>query len=138
MKNTIDGGCCLVAGRGALMAPAALQHMRYSVLHCIRQLGEAAQESTVWKSMTDKVAEVVIVYLDGSQTAAVQEAAAQVSDMHHLFVQLECCPRCEAYVVMCNVHWQIGSAKGYWQCMPPYTNTSLSLAHLRFAPQLIH
>ncbi|KAL0049229.1 hypothetical protein WJX82_009193 [Trebouxia sp. C0006] len=65
------------AGRGALMAPAALQHMRYSVLHCIRQLGEAAQGSTVWKSMTDKVAEVVIVYLDGSQTAAVQEAAAQ-------------------------------------------------------------
>ncbi|DBA68248.1 TPA: hypothetical protein ACH3X2_013864 [Trebouxia sp. C0005] len=65
------------AGRGALMAPAALQQMRYRVLHCVRQLGDAAQGSTLWKGMTDKVAEVVIVYLDGSQTATVQEAAAQ-------------------------------------------------------------
>ncbi|DBA77508.1 hypothetical protein WJX77_009976 [Trebouxia sp. C0004] len=65
------------AGRGALMAPVALQQMRCRVLHCVRQLGDAAQGSNVWKGMTDKVAEVVIVYLDGSQTAAVQEAAAQ-------------------------------------------------------------
>ncbi len=85
------------------MAPAALQHMRYSVLHCIRQLGDAAQGSTIWKGMTDKVAEVVIVYLDSSQTAAVQEAAAQVSDMHHSFVPLDCCPRCKAYIVIYKV-----------------------------------
>lgn len=84
------------------MAPAALQHMRYSGLHCIRQLGEAAQGSTIWKGMTDKVAEVVIVYLDGSQTAAVQEAAAQVSDMHHSLVQLECCLRCKTHIIMCT------------------------------------
>ncbi len=85
------------------MAPAVLQQMRYSVLHCIRQLGDAAQGSSVWKGMTDKVAEVVIVYLDGSQTAAVQEAVAQVSDMHHLFVQLECCLRCKTFVVICKL-----------------------------------
>ena len=91
------------------MAPAALQHMRYSVLHCIRQLGDAARGSTVWKGMTDKVAEVVIVYLDGSQTAAVQEAAAQVRDMHHSLVQLECCPRCKTDIVICKLCWCIVS-----------------------------
>lgn len=87
------------------MAPAALQQMRYRVLHCVRQLGDAAQGSTLWKGMTDKVAEVVIVYLDGSQTATVQEAAAQVSDMHHSFVPLACCPRCKTHTVICKLRW---------------------------------
>ncbi len=110
------------------MAPAALQQMRYSVLHCIRQLGDAAQGSTIWKGMTDKVAEVVIVYLDGSQIAAVQEAAAQVSDMHHSFVQLDCCPRCKTYIVICKVHWQILSRQVTGSACKP-TPTLPSLWH---------
>jgi len=104
------------------MAPAALQQMRYSVLHCIRQLGDAAQGSTIWKGMTDKVAEVVIVYLDGSQIAAVQEAAAQVSDMRHSFVQLNCCPGCKTCIVICKVHWQTVSRQvTYSACHPTPT-----------------
>ncbi len=64
------------------MAPAALQHMRYSVLHCIMQLADVSQGPSVWKGVTDQVAEAVALYLDGAQTTAVQEASAQVSSCH--------------------------------------------------------
>ena len=62
-----------------LLAPAGLQQMRFNVLRCIRQLSDIAQPPTIWKGMTDKVAEEVAVYLESNQTAAVKEASAQVS-----------------------------------------------------------
>ena len=61
-----------------LMAPAALHQTRFSVLRCIQQLSNI-QTPTVWKGMTDKVAESVVVYLENTQTAAVREASAKVS-----------------------------------------------------------
>ena len=67
------------AGRGTLMAPAALQQMRYSVLRCIGQLADIGQGSSVWKGMSDKVAEAAALYLDISQATAVKDSAAEVS-----------------------------------------------------------
>ena len=61
------------------MAPAALQQMRYSVLRCIRQLADIGQGSSVWKGMSDKVAEAAALYLDISQATAVKDSAAEVS-----------------------------------------------------------
>ena len=68
----------MLAGRGALMAPAALQQMRHSALQTIGQLACLKAGSGLWKGMCDKVAEAVVVYLDHAQTTAVKEAAAQV------------------------------------------------------------
>ena len=53
--------------------------MRYSVLQCIGQLACTGTRYSVWKGITDKVAEAVAMYLDNAQTSAVREAAAQVS-----------------------------------------------------------
>ena len=52
--------------------------MRYSVLHCIGQLAGTGTGNSVWRGMTDKLAEAIAVYLDSAQTSAVREAAAQV------------------------------------------------------------
>lgn len=69
----------MIAGRETLTAPAAVQQMHYHVLHCIERLAHAAQGSTVWKGMTDQVAEAVVIHIDGNQATAVKQAAAQVS-----------------------------------------------------------
>ena len=69
----------LLTGRGALVAPAALQQVRYSALQTIGQLACLTPVSGLWKGMCDKVAEAVVVYLDDTQTTAVQETAAQVT-----------------------------------------------------------
>lgn len=53
--------------------------MRYYVLQCIGQLASTGTGRTVWKGMTDKVAEAAALYLDNAQTCAVKEAAAQAS-----------------------------------------------------------
>lgn len=65
------------AGPGSQTAPAALQQMRHSVLQCIDQLASIGTGRSIWKGMTDKVAEAVALYLDNTQTCAVKEAAAQ-------------------------------------------------------------
>ena len=70
---------CLHTGEGSSAAPAALQQMRYSVLHCIGQLAGTGTRHSVWRGMTDKLAEAIAVYLDTAQTSAVKEAAAQVN-----------------------------------------------------------
>ena len=62
-----------------LQAPAAIQQMRYNVLRCIQQLSDKVQSPTVWKGVTDKVAEAAVVSMDSNQTAAVKETSAQVS-----------------------------------------------------------
>ncbi|KAL3144083.1 hypothetical protein ABBQ32_003877 [Trebouxia sp. C0010 RCD-2024] len=67
------------AGHGSQTAPTALQQMRYCVLQCIGQLTSIGTSRTVWKGMTDKVAEATALYLDSAQTCAVKEAAAQAS-----------------------------------------------------------
>ena len=69
----------MTAGRQTLTAPAAVQQMRYHVLLCIKQLASVAQSSTVWKGMTDQIAEAVVVYVYGNQATTVKQAAAQVS-----------------------------------------------------------
>lgn len=52
--------------------------MRFRVLHCIGRLAGTGTRHSVWRGMTDKVAEAIAVYLDNAQTSAVKEAAAQV------------------------------------------------------------
>ena len=69
----------ILTGRGSRTAPAALQQMRYCVLQCIGQLASIGTGRTVWKGMTDKVAEAIAPYLDNAQASAVKEAAAQAS-----------------------------------------------------------
>ena len=78
-----------------VMTPAGLQQMRFNVLRCIRQLSDIAQPPTVWKGMTDKVAEAAAVYLESNQTSAVKEASAQVS----LPCPMRCSPQLASYKV---------------------------------------
>lgn len=69
-------GCA--AGRRAFEASGSVQQVRHSVLQCIQQLASSSNKITVWRGVTDQVAQVVVRYLDGMQSAAVKEAASQV------------------------------------------------------------
>ena len=71
---------CETAGRRAIQAAGSVQQVRYSVLCCIQQLAASNTKLTVWQGLTDQVAQAVMPYLDGTQSAAVKEAAAQVME----------------------------------------------------------
>ena len=90
--------------------------MRYSVLHCIAQLAGTGTRHSVWKGMTDKLAEATAVYLDSAQTSAVREAAAQV-DSACAVLMMDVAVALVASRVTFACHWP---SLAFWCQMPEH------------------
>ena len=87
------------------------------MLHCIRQLAGTGTRHSVWRGMTDKLAEATAVCLDSAQTSAVREAAAQV-DFACAVLMMDVTPALVASITAHACHWP---SLAFWCQMPEDT-----------------